>query len=283
VLATDSNLDIGPVPVGTTSPALTLTLTRTIDACHEGMALGPFTISLSNADLVVTRETCSSSVLVEGETCTLSLAARPKAAGYHSGTVMVASPSYVTANQTLYWTGVATDAGIAASPDSAALDAGGEGHGETGPVPICGDGIVSGAEECDDGKNDADYGATTGCAPNCKPPPRCGDGIVQADYGEACDFGRENSKSSDPNVTWYGCTATCQRGGFCGDGIVNGPEECDDGANDGSYGTCDPDCTIPPSCGDAILQPAYGEECEPQGPDDPDCLPTCRCLSGKCV
>jgi fibro-slime domain-containing protein len=37
----------------------------------------------------------------------------------------------------------------------------------------------------------------------------------------------------------------------CGDGIVAGPDEiCDDGDNDGSYGTCKSDCTLAPYCGD---------------------------------
>src|SRR6478609_11821000 len=49
-------------------------------------------------------------------------------------------------------------------------------------TPICGDGIVSLGEECDDGKNDGGYGE---CAPGCVQGPRCGDGIVQ--HGEDCD------------------------------------------------------------------------------------------------
>ncbi|HYQ02276.1 MAG TPA: DUF4215 domain-containing protein [Polyangiaceae bacterium] len=51
-------------------------------------------------------------------------------------------------------------------------------------TPICGDGIVSLGEECDDGKNDGGYGE---CEPGCKVGPRCGDGIVQP--GEDCDDG----------------------------------------------------------------------------------------------
>jgi fibro-slime domain-containing protein len=50
--------------------------------------------------------------------------------------------------------------------------------------PVCGDGIVSLGEGCDDGENDGGYGE---CEPACKLGPRCGDGIVQD--GEACDDG----------------------------------------------------------------------------------------------
>jgi fibro-slime domain-containing protein len=51
-------------------------------------------------------------------------------------------------------------------------------------VPICGDGIVSLGEECDDIVNDGGYGE---CAPGCVLGPHCGDGIV--DEGEDCDDG----------------------------------------------------------------------------------------------
>jgi fibro-slime domain-containing protein len=49
---------------------------------------------------------------------------------------------------------------------------------------VCGDGVVSFGEECDDGVNDGGYGE---CAPGCKLGPFCGDGVVQAP--EQCDNG----------------------------------------------------------------------------------------------
>ena len=57
--------------------------------------------------------------------------------------------------------------------------------------PVCGDGITSGAEECDDGplNNDAAYG---GCTTRCTLGPYCGDGRVND--GEQCDFGDLNGK-----------------------------------------------------------------------------------------
>lgn len=53
---------------------------------------------------------------------------------------------------------------------------------------VCGDGILSFGEECDDGVNDGGYGE---CAPGCKLGPFCGDGMVQAP--EQCDPGPAGS------------------------------------------------------------------------------------------
>ncbi|MDB4993732.1 MAG: Multiple EGF-like-domain protein 3 precursor, partial [Myxococcaceae bacterium] len=45
----------------------------------------------------------------------------------------------------------------------------------------------------------------------------------------------------------------CTLGPKCGDGFKNGTDQCDDGKNDGSYGTCKNDCTIANYCGDNTL------------------------------
>jgi large repetitive protein len=148
--------------------------------------------------------------------------------------------------------------------------------------PYCGDGKVTDGEECDNGKNDDDYGASNACGPGCKFSPRSGDGIVQTDFGEACDDGSKNVASTDPSVGYGQCMSNCKRGGFCGDGVVNGFEGCDDGANDGTDHTCNPDCTTSTWCGDGLVQPEHGEECEPLSSNDPDCLPTCR-LTPACI
>jgi fibro-slime domain-containing protein len=52
-------------------------------------------------------------------------------------------------------------------------------------TPICGDGIVTLGEECDDGTNDGGYEE---CAPGCVLGPSCGDGIMQdgEDCGSSC-------------------------------------------------------------------------------------------------
>lgn len=70
---------------------------------------------------------------------------------------------------------------------------------KTSCAPICGDGIKTKNEACDDGKNTGGYGK---CAAGCVLGPRCGDGIIQSAEGEQCD---------DSNlVSGDGCSATCQ-------------------------------------------------------------------------
>jgi fibro-slime domain-containing protein len=144
--------------------------------------------------------------------------------------------------------------------------------------PFCGDGMVTDSEECDNGTNSDAYGAMSGCGPGCKLPARCGDGKVQTEYGEQCDLGPNNN-----NGAYGGCTSQCQSAGYCGDGQVQMPQEqCDDGANDGTYGHCGdptmplPNCLLGPRCGDGIVQDQYGEECEPTSSNDPNCTAACK-------
>src|SRR5262249_13869897 len=105
-------------------------------------------------------------------------------------------------------------------------------------APRCGDGIVTGAEECDCGDTmtpsqdpacggmpnagttsmDTPYG---GCTTTCKSGPYCGDGVVDTTNGgaEECDLGtRKNTgKYGDKD----GCTAGCKKTHYCGDNIVD--------------------------------------------------------------
>lgn len=64
-------------------------------------------------------------------------------------------------------------------------------------LPICGDGVVSLGEQCDDGVNDGGYAE---CGADCKIGPYCGDGVKQE--GESCDDG--NRLSND------GCSSGCR-------------------------------------------------------------------------
>ncbi|MFZ9890154.1 MAG: DUF4215 domain-containing protein, partial [Myxococcota bacterium] len=105
-------------------------------------------------------------------------------------------------------------------------------------LPACGDGVIDGGEECDDG---ADNTASGACTPLCR-THRCGDGYVYAD-GEECDDG--NKDDGD------GCTNDCKSDVplSCGDGIAQAGEECDlgeensDDALSAKAGACKTDCT----------------------------------------
>jgi fibro-slime domain-containing protein len=68
----------------------------------------------------------------------------------------------------------------------------------------------------------------------------------------------------------------------CGDAIVTGNEACDlDTANNtGAYGTCNPDCTLPPRCGDQLTQ-TPPEQCD-DGVNQATYTPTRQCAPG-CV
>jgi fibro-slime domain-containing protein len=103
----------------------------------------------------------------------------------------------------------------------------------------CGDGVVNGRESCDNGPDNKDdsYG---GCTTACTLAPFCGDGKVDAQFGEECDNG--------DNTTTYGhttgCGPGCHKVPYCGDGKVDSlfDEECDDGDKNNDVGPCDTEC-----------------------------------------
>jgi len=109
-------------------------------------------------------------------------------------------------------------------------------------VARCGNGVLDGSEQCDDGNNVSG----DGCEFNCT-LPRCGNAIL--DTGEQCDDGNETSGD--------GCEPDCTLP-RCGNGIVDAGEECDDG-NATNGDACDSNCTLP-RCGNGALDP--GEECD---------------------
>jgi cysteine-rich repeat protein len=87
-------------------------------------------------------------------------------------------------------------------------------------------------EACDDGANLTGYG--DGCAPGCNLPASCGDGTINAVFGEECDQGVNDG-------SYGGCTAACVRAERCGDGVVQQNEQCDDGnllSGDGCSAIC---------------------------------------------
>jgi len=150
--------------------------------------------------------------------------------------------------------------------------------------PNCGDGIKNGPEACDDGANDGTYNT---CGVDCVLPPRCGDGTVQSTAGEVCDKG-ENNKTYLYRADGAGaCTTACKPVRYCGDGAVTNGEKCDDGVNDGSPGSCEPDCSAWVElslCGTNGKLDA-GEECDPSIPMTPadECDSRCRIACGNGV
>ena len=131
----------------------------------------------------------------------------------------------------------------------------------TGMVtPECGNGMVEGTEECDNGPDVPD----DDCAPGCQNEAVCGNGEVEV--GESCDDGNTADKDE--------CSADCLTVTtpiVCGDGKQEGDEQCDNGPDVPDDG-CEADCTItPPECGNGKVE--MGEACDDGnavngGPDD---------------
>jgi uncharacterized repeat protein (TIGR01451 family) len=121
----------------------------------------------------------------------------------------------------------------------------GDGCSEDCRREVCGNGTVDPGEECDDGNRvDGD-----GCSVQCRREGAaiCGNGIMEEN--EACDDG--NSIDGD------GCSGSCMRE-ECSNGSVDAGEECDDG-NGVSGDGCSEDCRRE-VCGNGTVDP--GEECD---------------------
>jgi cysteine-rich repeat protein len=142
-------------------------------------------------------------------------------------------------------------------------------------APRCGDARIVSGEECDNGSTNGTYiaGMTDGCSLGCKKVPscmlagapnpcqgHCGDGIV--DGNEECDDGDYNVDGG-----YGGCTTACQFAPYCGDGVVDPVhgEDCDFGMNpSATYGNgdCSATCRMPHYCGDGLIDSVFGEECD---------------------
>jgi len=96
--------------------------------------------------------------------------------------------------------------------------------------PVCGDSIVEGTEQCDDGNTVDEDGCSTTCQVQ---QTVCGNSVVEST--EQCDDG--NAVNGD------GCTSICTIEPICGDGVVNQPsEECDDGNREEGIDSCNNIC-----------------------------------------
>lgn len=193
---------------------------------------------------------------------------------------------------------------------------------------VCGDGVVSGTEQCEAdnlaGKSCTSLGyqgGTLAClngtcmfdTTGCKSGPDCGDGLITG--AEQCENGNLDGAtciSLGYQTGMLTCSAAClfdvsgcEDGPMCGDGQVEGAEQCDQGNLDGSScsnfgysgGTLDCDnasCTLDTSeccddqcslgetrCLDANTQQSCGSfdqnSCVEWG-DETDCT----CMNGAC-
>ncbi|AKF05542.1 DUF4215 domain-containing protein [Sandaracinus amylolyticus] len=117
----------------------------------------------------------------------------------------------------------------------------------------CGDGVVSGAEQCDDGNTSNGDGCDADCRWTCTAATAvadCGDGNA-CNGVEVCTAGGSLASRCGPgtapaNGASCGGTNICVGGACvarrCGDMIVSTGEQCDDG-NTANADGCDNDCT----------------------------------------
>lgn len=140
----------------------------------------------------------------------------------------------------------------------------------------CGDGVLEGEEQCDDGN----LVSGDGCSAHCN-LEGCGNGIVDIALGERCDDG--NTEDGD------GCSADCRTNERCGNGILDADlgEVCDDGNNTSGDG-CSADCLSGEICGNGYLDLVEGEECEaslpiPSGLMGVTCSDACRYIYAEGV
>jgi fibro-slime domain-containing protein len=102
-------------------------------------------------------------------------------------------------------------------------------------------------------------------------------------YEMALFHAERHSSASNFNLTLDGFVSTHSHcAAKCGDGIVAGDEVCDDGVNDGSYGSCSATCQRGPYCGDGIVQAGH-ETCDDgvnlttySASGKPACAPGCK-------
>ncbi len=136
----------------------------------------------------------------------------------------------------------------------------------------CGNGKLDVDEQCDDGN----LVPADGCSSRCE-FDFCGDRVLQVAV-EACEDG--NRDDGD------GCSSRCQAepSTTCGDGVAAFDKDfvplelCDDGNRQSGDG-CSANCR-PEFCGDGIVEPSFGEQCDDADPRAP---PQCvGCVIPRC-
>ncbi len=114
---------------------------------------------------------------------------------------------------------------------------------------VCGDSLIVGLEQCDDGHKCSD-GSACASAVDCTGK---GDGQCRGRSGDGCDdncqFENDTVKDANGLPSYWSCPtagAPCTRT-VCGNGKTEGAEPCDDGNHNLGDG-CTPFCQIEPTC-----------------------------------
>lgn len=159
-------------------------------------------------------------------------------------------------------TSTSGDASFSGEPPATTGDTSGdEASSSSTGSSVCGDGVRTPDEECDDG-NDVETDDCVGCAHAV-----CGDGAVWVGH-EECDDGADNGAGQP-------CHGACKIN-VCGDGDLAPDQPCDD-ANTDDTDACTGTCQ-PATCGDGFVW-AGKETCDDGNAADgdgcdSDCIPS---------
>jgi cysteine-rich repeat protein len=145
---------------------------------------------------------------------------------------------------------------------------------------VCGDGVESGDEQCDDGNLDETDGCTPECEFTCTDNSDCAGGDECAGAAQ-CDTDKHicqgdplaDETPCDGNDGW--CISGVCVPFNCGDGRLQGNEQCDEGKDNGKPGVeCSVYCTVT-SCGNGTVE--GNEQCDDGNDEKLDsCDPECR-------
>lgn len=123
--------------------------------------------------------------------------------------------------------------------------------GSSGEESDCGDGEITGAEECDDGNARGGDGCAATCLIETAEREICGNAVLEG--AEDCDDGND--------INGDGCSAGCvaEQPMSCGNGVRERGESCDDGNTTVGDG-CDSGCAVEAPSG--LCTPTLGLACD---------------------